>query len=158
MRAFKQQHFGQENIVLHTVDLGKGRDDYAFLSDPMKRAAFYSDLNALLGRWDYKVVVCGFELYRFAQMYANPADLSRYGLEILIERFCLELGTNSTPVTFTRQSAIPAWTATSCWPGRSSTRMASAPHTPAQERSTRELLASNSARSRRPPMASNSRI
>ena len=39
-----------------------------------------------------KIVVCVFELHRFAQMYTNPADLYHYGLEILIERFCLELG------------------------------------------------------------------
>lgn len=92
MRAFKQRHFGREDIVLHTVDMGKGRGDYGFLADSGKRAAFYGELNALLGKWDYKVVACVFEKNRFAKVYTSPADLYHYGLEILIERFCLELG------------------------------------------------------------------
>lgn len=92
MQAFKQRHFGREDIVLHTVDMGKGRGTYGFLADTAKRAAFYDDLNTLLGRWDYKVIVCVFELLRYVKQYTTPVDPYYYGLEILVERFCLELG------------------------------------------------------------------
>lgn len=92
MRSFKRRHFGREDVVLHTADMGKGQGDYGFLADAGKRAAFYDELNALVGRWDFKVVACVFDKQRFAKAYTNPADLYHYGLGILIERFCLELG------------------------------------------------------------------
>jgi hypothetical protein len=92
MRQFKMQHFGREDVVLHTVEMGKGRGDYAFLATPTKRAAFYTDLNALLQRWDYKVVACVFEKPRYIAQYTEPFDPYHFGLEILIERFCKELG------------------------------------------------------------------
>lgn len=92
MREFKLRHFGREDVVLHTVDMGRGRGDYDFLANQTKRANFYTDLNELLGRWDYKVVVCVFELERYVKQYTTPVDPYHYGLEILVERFCLELG------------------------------------------------------------------
>ncbi len=94
MQQFKLKHFGRTDVILHTVDMGKGRGEYAFLANPTKRAAFYTELNALLQRWDYKVIACVFELPRFIAQYANPADPYHYGLEILIERFCKELGSD----------------------------------------------------------------
>src|SRR5688572_44275 len=61
MQQFKLKHFGRTDVILHTVDMGKGRGEYAFLANPTKRAAFYTELNALLQRWDYKVIACVFE-------------------------------------------------------------------------------------------------
>ncbi|MGH8010538.1 MAG: DUF3800 domain-containing protein [Candidatus Binatia bacterium] len=92
MRQFKMTHFGRDDVVLHTVAMGRGRGDYAFLANPAKRGAFYADLNALLLRWDYKVVVCVFELPRLIAQHTQPADPYHDGLEILVERFCQELG------------------------------------------------------------------
>jgi hypothetical protein len=92
MREFKLRHFGHDDVVLHTVDMGKGRGEYGFLANPAKRAAFYADLNKLLQELDYKVVACVFEKPRYIAQYATPVDPYHYGLEILIERFCKELG------------------------------------------------------------------
>lgn len=95
MRQFKLTHFGREDICLHTVDMGRGRGDYGFLADPTKRKSFYDDLNAMLDRWDYQVMVCVFEKIRYLKQYSNPVDPYHYGIEILIERFCVELGSSS---------------------------------------------------------------
>lgn len=92
MRQFKLKHFGRTDVILHTVAMGKGRGDYAFLADPTNRAAFYTDLNTLLQQWEYTVMACVFELPRYIAQYPNPADPYRSGLEILIEQFCDELG------------------------------------------------------------------
>jgi hypothetical protein len=92
MQQFKMTHFGRTDVILHTVEMGRGRGDFAFLANPAKRAAFYADLNDLLQRWEYKVVACVFELPRFVAQYHDPVDPYHYGLEILIERFCKELG------------------------------------------------------------------
>lgn len=93
MRAFKQRHFEREDIVLHTVEMGKARGDYGFLQNPLNRDRFYTELNDLLSQWDYKVVVCTLHKQRFVQKYSNPADPYHYSLEILIDRFCLDLST-----------------------------------------------------------------
>jgi hypothetical protein len=94
LQQFKMKHFGRTDVILHTVAMGKGRGDYAFLADPTNRATFYMDLNAVLLRWDYQVVACVFELPRYVAQFTSttPADPYRHGLEILIERFCEELG------------------------------------------------------------------
>lgn len=92
MEEFKRKHFGHADVVLHTREMAQGRGEYGFLANPAKRASFYADLNALLAEWEYKVVVCVFEKARFARAYTDPADLYHYGLEIVIERFCRELG------------------------------------------------------------------
>jgi hypothetical protein len=92
MAQFKLKHFGQEEVVLHTVEMGRGRGDYAFLANPVKRAVFYADLNAMLERWDYKVVACVFDLPRYIAQFPKPADPYLSGLESLVECFCLELG------------------------------------------------------------------
>jgi hypothetical protein len=92
MRQFKIRHFGREDVVLHTVDMGAGRGSYGFLANETKRTAYYADLNALLQSWDYGVVVCVFEKARFIAQHPQPGDPYHYGLEILVERFCQELG------------------------------------------------------------------
>lgn len=95
MRAFKLRHFGRDDVVLHTVDMGKGRGDYAFLAAPGLRAYFYTDLNLLLLELQYKVVACVIKKPEHVATYgANAADPYHYSLDILVERFCLELAGN----------------------------------------------------------------
>lgn len=93
LRDFKLRHFGRDDIILHTVDMGKGRGDYHFLADPIKRTDFYVDLNAVLEELDYKVVACVIKKLDYVQRYRSwAADPYHYSLEILVERFCKELG------------------------------------------------------------------
>lgn len=93
IREFKLRHFGRDDVVLHTVDMGKGRGDYGFLADPAKRAAFYSDLNDLLGRLDYQIVACVILKEKHIARYGrNAVDPYAYSLDILVEHFCKELG------------------------------------------------------------------
>lgn len=94
MRLFKQTHFDREDVILHTVDMGKGRGDYGFLANAGKRQRFYDDLNSLLDQWDYKVVACVFEKERYIRQVTASVDPYHDGIEILIERFCAELGTS----------------------------------------------------------------
>lgn len=92
-RQFKLTHFGREDVILHTVEMNKGRGDYQFLADPVLRKAFYSDLNAMLGDLDYKVVACVIRKPdHIAQSKPNAVDPYMHSLDILVERFCEELG------------------------------------------------------------------
>lgn len=92
-RQFKIRHFGRDGVVLHTVDMHRGRGDYGFLTDPAHRAAFYTDLNEMLERLEYQVVACVVKKTEHIQRFGeNAADPYHIGLEYLVERFCLELG------------------------------------------------------------------
>lgn len=89
VRQFKLDHFGRDDVILHTVDMSKGRDDYGFLADP-----FYAELNAMLQRLEYKVVACVIRKDELVEKYGiNAVDPYMYSLDILVERFCKELGT-----------------------------------------------------------------
>ena len=93
MQAFKIKHFGSGDVILHTVEMGKGQGVYSFLADPVKRTSFYADLNTMLDRLVYKVVACVIKKPELVKEYgANAVDPYHYSLEILVERFCLELG------------------------------------------------------------------
>lgn len=90
---FKQRHFGRTDVILHTVDMGKGRGDYGFLADAQKRANFYEDLNQMLLDLDYMIVACVIRKIEHIDLYGrNAVDPYMYSLDILIERFCWELG------------------------------------------------------------------
>lgn len=93
MRRFKQRFFGREDVILHTVDMGKGRGDYAFLADPLIRTNFFASLNSMLRELEYLVIACVIKKPEFVAKYGNNAqDPYMYCLEILVERFCQELG------------------------------------------------------------------
>ena len=95
VQAFKQQFFGNEDVILHTVDMRNNAGDFAFLTDPARRAVFYTELNALLQDLDYKVIAVVIRKdAHVAQYGTNAADPYLYGMEMLIERFCLELGSD----------------------------------------------------------------
>jgi hypothetical protein len=93
MREFKERFFGRDDVILHTVDMGKGRGDYAFLADPDIRIRFYGELNAMLAELDYKVVACVIRKPEHVSRYGvNAIDPYMYSLKIIVERFCKELG------------------------------------------------------------------
>lgn len=93
MRRFKRRVFGREDVILHTVDMRNNAGAFAFLTDPTRRAAFYTDLNAMLDELDYQVIAVVIEKQKYLSKHGSSAeDLYIYALKLLIERFCLELG------------------------------------------------------------------
>lgn len=93
IHAFKMQFFGRDDVILHTVDMTKGRGDYAFLGDPQLRSAFYTQLNALLQDLDYQIVACVVRKPEHVTQHGhNAADPYMYSLHVIVERFCGELG------------------------------------------------------------------
>jgi hypothetical protein len=93
MNQFKMRYFGRDDVILHTVDMGSGTGSYAFLADPTIRAKFYEDLNAMLLRWDYKVIACVIKKPELVDQFGtNAQDPYMHCLHVLVERFCQELG------------------------------------------------------------------
>lgn len=93
VRRFKREFLGDENVILHTVDMRNNAGDFQFLTDPVRRAAFYRELNAMLEGLDYKVIAVVIRKDMHVQQYGDRAtDPYLYAMRMLIERFCKELG------------------------------------------------------------------
>lgn len=93
MRRFKLKHFGREDVILHSVEMGRGGGAYAFLDDERRRTLFYTELNTVLRELDYKVVAYVMRKDAYVEQYGtDAADPYASGLAILIDRFCWELG------------------------------------------------------------------
>lgn len=93
LNDFKLRMLGRTDIVLHTADIIRNRNGFERMKDAGFRAEFLDGLNELM-RWaDYRVVACSVH---------KTAHLARYGfgaldpymlsLDVLVERFCLDVG------------------------------------------------------------------
>lgn len=93
LNDFKRRMLGRTDLVLHTADIVRNRNGFERMKDPGYRAEFLDGLNDLMRRAEYRVVACAIH---------KSAHLSRYGLaavdpymlslDILVERFCLDVG------------------------------------------------------------------
>lgn len=93
---FKIELFGRTDIVLHTADIVRNRNGFENLKDGAFRDHFRKKLNELIRGLDFSVVACAIRkdqhLGRYGVAALDPYLLS---LDILVERFCRDVGANS---------------------------------------------------------------
>lgn len=93
IRRFKDDLFGRDDICLHTADIVRNKNGFERLMEPAFRQRFYDELNNLMRELDYTVVACAIKkdahLARYGMAAVDPYLLS---LDILVERFCFEIG------------------------------------------------------------------
>lgn len=93
LREFRRQVFGDENLVLHTADLVRNRNGFERMAGREFREECLAKLNGLMAELDYMVVACAIKkdghLARYGVSALDPYMLS---LELLVERFALEIG------------------------------------------------------------------
>jgi hypothetical protein len=93
LRRFKLDVFGRDDIVLHTADITRNRYGFEQMKDREFRERFYEKLNELMRALHYTVVACVIRkdehLSRYGVAALDPYLLS---LDILVERFCMEIG------------------------------------------------------------------
>lgn len=93
VRRFKRRVLGREDVVLHTADITRNKNGFERMKDPVFREMFYGELNTLMRRLEYQVVACairkGDHLAKYEVSALDPYFLS---LEVLVDRFCLEIG------------------------------------------------------------------
>lgn len=93
MAQFKRQLFGREDIVLHTADITRNRNGFERLKDSGFRVEFYTRLNALMRDLEYRVVACAIRKDEHLSRYGMAAlDPYLMSLDILVERFCMDIG------------------------------------------------------------------
>ena len=105
LAKLKTKHFGDPKVILHTSDIIRNRGPFEVLEDATRRDAFFSDLNDLMRRLDYKVVACAIRKTAYAQRYGAVAlDPYECCLGVLVERFCYEIS----------QWGRPGWIVAEC--------------------------------------------
>ena len=93
LAAFKRELFGREDIVLHTSDITRNRNGFEQLKEPEFRERFYREINALVASLDFQAVACVIRKDEHLARYQSAAlDPYLLSLEILVERFCREIG------------------------------------------------------------------
>jgi hypothetical protein len=93
IRQFKLDLFGRDDICLHTADITRNRNGFEQLKDSIFRARFYAELNNLMRELQYKVVACVFRKNEHLAKYGMAAvDPYMFSLDLLVERFCFEIG------------------------------------------------------------------
>lgn len=99
LELFKRDLFGRTDIVLHTADIVRNRNGFERMKEPAFRERFYRELNALMASLSYTVVACAIRkdehLTRYGVAALDPYMLS---LDILVERFCFEIGRTDSGV------------------------------------------------------------
>jgi hypothetical protein len=92
--AFKRALFGHTDLVLHTADIVRNRNGFEEMKDAAFRARFLESLNALMQRLRYTVVACAIRKTHHLGRYGDAAtDPYLMSLDVLVERFCFEVGT-----------------------------------------------------------------
>lgn len=93
LRTFKREFFGREDLILHTADIVRNANGFEELQDASFRQRFFRRLNALMQSLDYQVVACAIHKDRLVARYGRQTiDPYMLSLNVLVERFCFELG------------------------------------------------------------------
>jgi hypothetical protein len=93
LRQFKMNLFGNDQIILHTADISRNKNGFEQLKDKFFREKFYEKLNELMASLEYKVVACAIKKEIHLTQYGIAAlDPYILSLDILLERFCFEVG------------------------------------------------------------------
>lgn len=93
MQEFKERFFDRDDIIFHTADIIRAKNGFEALKDISLRDEFYGELNSMMRELEYKVVACAVRKDQHLDKYgANAADPYMFSLEVLVERFCHEIG------------------------------------------------------------------
>ena len=94
IREFKVEWFGSEDIILHSTDIAGGRGGFEVLrTDRVFRNECLSALSELMQELEYQVVACVIHKDRHVARYgAKALDPYDFGLQVVVECFCREIG------------------------------------------------------------------
>lgn len=108
VREFKMELFGRDDIILHTSDINRNRKGFEQLKEREFRAKFYVKLNSLMRSLEYRVIACVIMKEGHLMQYGLAAlDPYMLSLDLLVERFCFEIGNRPTPGSIIAEKRNP---------------------------------------------------
>jgi len=81
----------KQDTILHTLEIVRSKNDFAFCDDPIKRTNFYKAINDFLDKLDYTVIFAVIDKIEYIHTYTNPFDTYCLTLDFVEERFYLYL-------------------------------------------------------------------
>lgn len=89
--AFKIAHLGDPGVILHSASISRARGDFRQLTDPDRRARFNAGLIQLIAGTEVTIVCAVVHKQRHAAVAQSVVHPYHYCLEVVLERFALEL-------------------------------------------------------------------
>lgn len=100
MATLRNKHFGKADFLLHEFDLrAMSKPPFDIMRDDGRWRAFYDDLNALVKKTDFRVIVATVDKIAMAERYTPPNEPYhpyKYTLRVIIERVINEKGFGQT--------------------------------------------------------------
>ncbi len=94
IRELKRAFFHRSDFCLHTAEIIRATGPFQSLKDPLLKAEFLDALTLMMQELEYKVVACAIKKPEHLLKYGEHAvDPYSFSLEVLVERFCHEIGT-----------------------------------------------------------------
>jgi len=96
LNAFKIELFGTTDIVLHTADFTRQKNGFEQMKEKAFCDRFYDKLNQLISELNITILACAIKKQQHMDRYGLDAiDPYHLSLNILVERFCFDIGKNS---------------------------------------------------------------
>ena len=89
--SLKQKFLGTTDVILHTLEIVRSMNSFAFCKDPDKRVPFYNAIDILLDKLDYTILFAVINKKDYVRAYTNRFDTYILTLEFIVERFYLYL-------------------------------------------------------------------
>lgn len=98
-KALKKEFWGNEDIIIHSREIRRCKNEFINLLDPAVKEQFYERVNFILSQKDiYVVVACSILKEPFIKIFSNTEDVYGWSLSYLIERsiFCVDDSQSAT--------------------------------------------------------------
>lgn len=120
--ALKMEFWGNQNVIIHSRDIRRCKNEFINLLDPDIKTRFYERVNEILSQNDvYVVVACTILKEPFIRIFSNTEDVYGLSLSYLIERsiFCVDdiCETSSIDIIFEKRGKIEDRTLTKFYNG-----------------------------------------
>lgn len=90
LNALKREFWGNEEIIMHSREIRRCKNEFQILLDPEVKNRFYSRINSILSQNEvYVVVACTILKEPFIRFFSNTEDVYGLSLSYLLERSIL---------------------------------------------------------------------
>ncbi|MEX0731190.1 MAG: DUF3800 domain-containing protein [Aquisalimonadaceae bacterium] len=86
LQAFKFEHFGHDQVVLHETDIRKDRKAFAFLKNPERKQAFLDELTQIVVDTPFTLICSVIRKEAYRDRYAVPDNPYHVALKFGLER------------------------------------------------------------------------
>lgn len=84
--TLKFQHWGHENVILHSRDIRKAQGPFAIMRNPATQTAVMADLDDLMRNQPYQLIAVVIDKAKHAKRYATPNNPYELSMLFALER------------------------------------------------------------------------